>query len=82
MLVLSRKNHESVVVGGSDNFHRMLKVTVLDIAAGRVRLGFEVDSQVPVHRFEVWERIQANGTSIKPNRMTAPAAAPINHSAR
>ena len=29
MLVLSRKNQESVVVGGSDGFHRLLKVTVL-----------------------------------------------------
>ena len=34
MLVLSRKHQESVVVGGSDGFHRLLKVTVLDIRAG------------------------------------------------
>ena len=47
MLVLSRKNRESVVVGGSDGFDRLLKVTVLDIRAGQVRLGFEVDRDVP-----------------------------------
>ena len=29
MLVLSRKNQESVVVGGSGGFERVLKVTVL-----------------------------------------------------
>ena len=29
MLVLSRKSRESVVVGGADGFHRLLKVTVL-----------------------------------------------------
>ena len=59
MLVLTRKSQESVVVGGSSNFERLLKVTVLDIHAGKVRLGFEVDPEVPVHRLEVWERIRA-----------------------
>jgi carbon storage regulator len=64
MLVLSRKNRESVVVGGSDGFHRLLKVTVLDIRGSHVRLGFEVDADVPVHRSEVWERIRAEGSQI------------------
>ena len=59
MLVLSRKNRESVVVGGSDAFHRLLKVTVLAIKGSNVKLGFEVDADIPVHRSEVWERIQA-----------------------
>lgn len=59
MLVLSRKSQESVVVGGSEGFERLLKVTVLDISSGSVRLGFEIDKDVPVHRLEVWERIRA-----------------------
>ena len=59
MLVLSRKNRESVVVGGADGFHRLLKVTVLDIRGANVKLGFEVDPSVPVHRGEVWQRINA-----------------------
>jgi carbon storage regulator len=59
MLVLSRKDRESVVVGGADGFHRLLKVTVLGIKGTNVKLGFEVDADVPVHRAEVWERIQA-----------------------
>jgi carbon storage regulator CsrA len=59
MLVLSRTNRESVVVGGTDGLHRLLKVTVLDIQGTNVRLGFEVDPDVPVHRSEVWERSQA-----------------------
>lgn len=59
MLVLSRKANESVMVGGNDRQERMLKVTVLEIEGSRVKLGFEVDSDVPVHRFEVWERIHA-----------------------
>jgi carbon storage regulator len=59
MLVLSRKSQESVVIGGADGMHRLMKVTVLDIQGTKVRLGFEVDPAVPVHRAEVWERICA-----------------------
>ena len=65
MLVLSRKCQESIVVGGSDGFERLLKVTVLEIIGARVRLGFEVDRDVPVHRLEVWERLRA-GESAAP----------------
>ena len=61
MLVLSRKNQEAVVVGGVGGFDRQLKVTVLEIAGGRVKLGFEVDAEVPVYRLEVWQRMQAEG---------------------
>ncbi len=59
MLVLSRKNQESVVIGGSDGFHRLFKVKVLEIRSGNVKLGFEVDADIPVHRAEIWERIRA-----------------------
>jgi carbon storage regulator len=59
MLVLSRKRQESVVVGGTAGYDRLLKVTVLEIKGGTVRLGFEADADLPVHRSEVWERIVA-----------------------
>jgi len=72
MLVLSRKYQESVVVGAAEGFPRMLVVTVLDISPGKVRLGFEVDKGVPVHRREVWERIQAGA---RPD-VTAPVPEP------
>ncbi|MFL5342439.1 MAG: carbon storage regulator [Gemmataceae bacterium] len=58
MLVLSRKSREAVVVGGSAGFQHQLKVTVIEIRGGCVKLGFEIDSAVPVHRWEVWERIR------------------------
>jgi carbon storage regulator CsrA len=57
MLVLSRKRQESVVVGGDHPLERMLKVTVLQITGDRVKLGFEVDDDVPVHRLEVWQQM-------------------------
>jgi carbon storage regulator CsrA len=59
MLVLSRRIGETVVVGGGGGMHRMLKVSVLEVTNGCVRLGFEVDPEIPVHRLEVWERIRA-----------------------
>ena len=46
------------MVGGAAGFERVLKITVLEIQGGKVRLGFEVDADVPVHRLEVWERIR------------------------
>ncbi|MEK6674219.1 MAG: carbon storage regulator [Planctomycetota bacterium] len=58
MLVLSRKNDQSVVIGGSNPVEHILKVTVLEIGQGRVRLGFEANEGVSVHRKEVWERIR------------------------
>ena len=61
MLVLSRKRQESVVVGGVNGCAHRLKVTVLEVKGATVRLGFEVDEHVPVHRAEVWERIYATG---------------------
>jgi carbon storage regulator len=72
MLVLSRKILESVVVGGADGFERLLKVTVLEINGGKVRLGFDVDREIPVHRSEVWERLREDG----PNGATGGSAAP------
>jgi len=49
------------VVGGGGGLERLLKVTVLEIAGGKVKLGFEVDADIPVHRLEIWERLRANG---------------------
>jgi carbon storage regulator len=59
MLVLSRKSQESIVIGGNEAFARLLKITVLDISGSKVRLGIEVDVDIPVHRKEIWDRIQA-----------------------
>jgi len=57
MLVLSRKSDESVVVGADGSLGGRVKVTVLEIGPGSVKLGFEANKEVPVYREEVWERI-------------------------
>lgn len=69
MLVLTRKNRESVVIGRPEDHTIVLEITVLEIDGGRVRLGFNAEAQLPIHRREVWNRI-CNGDA-------APAAAPV-----
>ena len=75
MLVLSRKNREAVVVGGGGGFPGLLKVTVLEVNGGKVKLGFEVAADVPVNRLEVWERMCASGeVGGFPRSLEAPSA--------
>jgi len=64
MLVLTRKNRESVVIGRPEDLEVVLEITILEIEGGRVRLGFRADAKMPIHRREVWDRIchgHANG---------------------
>ena len=56
MLTLTRKCREMLVVSGADGLSILVKVVVLEIEKGKVRLGFEAAANVPVERFEVWER--------------------------
>lgn len=58
MLVLSRKSREAVAVGGSVDREPLLKVTVLEINGLSVRLGFEAEADLLIHRWEVWERLR------------------------
>ncbi|MCO6435487.1 MAG: carbon storage regulator [Phycisphaerae bacterium] len=59
MLVLSRKNDQAVIIASEVDLQNILKVTVLAIRGGSVRLGFEANEDVHVHREEVWERVRA-----------------------
>ena len=52
MLVLSRKQKESVFINGN------IVVTVLSIQGDKVRLGIDAPREMPVHRQEIHERIQ------------------------
>ena len=62
MLVLTRKLGESIVIGNN------VRVTILEMQGKQIRLGIEAPSEVPVHRGEVYERIEAE------NRLAAQAA--------
>jgi carbon storage regulator CsrA len=76
VLVLSRKCRESVVVGASVDSEPLLTVTVLEITGGRVKLGFEVARDMLVHRWEVWERLQAAGRAARPHRTSEARTGP------
>jgi len=77
MLVLTRKNRESIVIGRPEDQEVMLEITILDIEGGRVRLGFEADTKMPIHRREVWDRIcNGNGNGQAQRDATRPAATP------
>jgi len=51
MLVLGRKVGEKILI--SDN----ITVTVLEVRGDRVRLGFDAEKSIPIHRAEVAEQI-------------------------
>jgi len=52
MLVLSREQGESIVIGQDIVIH------VVKIARGRVRIGIIAPADVPVHRAEIWLKNQ------------------------
>ncbi|BFU90991.1 MAG: Translational regulator CsrA 2 [Nitrospira sp.] len=52
MLVLSRRCGESVTIGPD------IRVVVLGVKSGQVRLGIEAPPAIAVHREEVYVRIQ------------------------
>ena len=51
MLVLSRKKDERIMIGEN------IEVTVVEIRGDRVKLGFVGPNEVPIHREEVFRRI-------------------------
>lgn len=71
MLVLTRMSREAVVVSGPSALEQMLKITVLEIRHGRVKLGFDVSEEIPVHRWEVWQRICAKAGRDSPLTVAA-----------
>lgn len=49
MLLLSRKCQEVIVITPK-GFESPIKVTVIEIRGGSVKLGFEADPAIPIHR--------------------------------
>lgn len=57
MLVLTRKLHQSIVIGDG------IEVVVLEVRGEQVRLGIKAPKDVAVHRKEIYEQIQQENKS-------------------
>lgn len=56
MLVLSRRVDESLLID------KVIKITVLDIKGGQVRLGITAPESIKIHREEVFNRIEKDSS--------------------
>jgi carbon storage regulator CsrA len=79
MLVLSRGRNDKVVFPTLG-----ISVEILRVAGNKVRLGIEAPQEVPVHRHEVSERIEALGeaATVKFSRPNESVTARLNHATR
>jgi carbon storage regulator len=62
MLVLTRRVGEALFIGDQ------VVVTVLDIKGDQSRIGIDAPKSIPVHRSEVYERIQNEERSVQASR--------------
>lgn len=71
MLVLSRKKNESIVINNN------ITVTVVEIRGDKVRLGIQAPKEIPVHRREIYDAIQAqeNASDISGEDVTSASKA-------
>jgi carbon storage regulator len=54
MLILTRRTGETVVIGKKGE----ITLTILGVKGNQVRVGIKADKDTPVHREEIYERIQ------------------------
>ena len=60
MLILTRRRNESIVVGNS------IRITVLEVSSGGVRLGFTAPDDVSIYREELYREIaEANRAAVE-----------------
>jgi carbon storage regulator len=68
MLVLTRKTNEEIIIGDD------IRITVVEVAPGRVKIGISAPKSVRVDRAEVYEKKQQEAAAAPP----APVPAVVN----
>lgn len=56
MLILSRKKDESIIIDGN------IKVTIVDIEDGKIKIGIDAPKNVEIMRKELYDNIQEENT--------------------
>ncbi|GIV02898.1 MAG: carbon storage regulator [Armatimonadetes bacterium] len=62
MLVLSRREHQSIMIGDD------IEIVVLDIRGEQVRLGIRAPKDVPILRQEIYAQIQKENVEASETR--------------
>ena len=62
MLVLSRREHQSIMIGDD------IEIVVLDIRGEQVRLGIRAPKDVPILRQEIYAQIQRENVEASETR--------------
>ncbi len=76
MLILRRKAGESLVIGDE------IKVAVLDINEGSVRLAIDAPKRIPILRSELLQAADANRDAANEQSQPEKLLALLNHTAR
>ena len=94
MLVLTRKKRQTIVIGDPGSGGSVLLITVLEVARGRVQIGFTTNTvntaAIPIHRGETWTggvelasaRCQANGDGAAGSKVSASLGSRLDDAAR
>jgi len=94
MLVLTRKKRQTIVIGDPGGGGSVLLITVLEVARGRVQIGFTTNTvntaAIPIHRGETWTggvelasaTCQANGAGATGSKVTASLGSRLDDAAR
>lgn len=73
MLILSRSPGESLIIGEGED---RITLVVAGINGHQIKLGIDAPRHIPVHRQEIYERIQQEKVGARPAYQPKPEAKP------